>query len=120
MLKRTFIVLLSMFMVTSCYYDSAEELYGLCNTTDMSFEEDIQPILATHCNNAICHSTEVAVGGVILDTYVGVRVTVDKGSLMGSILHQEGYSNMPSGAGQLDSCLINKIESWIQDGAKEH
>ncbi|MBK8444459.1 MAG: DUF11 domain-containing protein [Sphingobacteriales bacterium] len=86
-----------------------------CPTDNMSFSQDIAPILSSNCG--ACHSTAAHLGNVILDTYTGVKSKVDEGSLLGAIKHQSGFSAMPPSGTMLPECDITKIEAWINQGA---
>lgn len=84
-----------------------------CETQNMSYARDIQPILSMHCVG--CHSSSAPSGGVILDNYNSVRQVASSGRLVGAITHQPGYKPMPQN-GKLDSCSIQKIISWVNNG----
>lgn len=104
-----------------CYYDVEEELYpnqAPCVTTDMSYLNDVVPILDAQCNS--CHSTANAFGGVILDNYARVKQHVDNSTLLGVIRHEAGFSPMPKGAPKLLDCDIAKIEAWVNAGALDN
>ena len=111
----------SLFLVTSCYYDVEEELYPSngCDSEDMSYTSDIIPILENY-NCISCHTTAFASGGVVLDNFDDLKVHVDNESLLGSIKYADGYTGMPFGADPMSECDIEKIESWIYDGAKNN
>lgn len=86
-----------------------------CPTDNMSFSQDIAPILSSNCG--VCHSTAAHLGNVILDTYTGVKSKADDGSLLGSVKHQSGFLAMPPSGTMLPECDIAKIEAWINQGA---
>lgn len=88
---------------------------GGCDTSNMSFSQDIKAILNTYCVN--CHSGSAPQGNVNLSSYANVKTYVNNGKLLGSITWSAGYTPMPYGQPQLDSCYINKIKSWINNGA---
>ncbi len=88
---------------------------GGCDTSKISLSADIQAILNTYCIN--CHSGSTPQGNVRLDSYTDLKIYVDNGRLVGSITWPAGYAPMPYGQPQLDSCYINKIKSWINNGA---
>ena len=91
---------------------------GGCDTSNMSFASNIQPILNKYCTG--CHNSSLAQKGVRLDNYNGVVASVNSGQLVASIEWQAGYTPMPYGGNQLDQCTINKIKSWINNGAKNN
>ncbi len=107
-----------LFCLVGCYYDSEEDLYpsSACNTTNISFVNDIQPILANSCLS--CHNaTSTIGGGVVLEGHTAVLRYANDQSLVGSVNHNSGYSAMPQSASKLDDCKISKIESWVQAGS---
>ena len=109
-------ILLTMVIFSSCYYDVEELLYppGECVTTNMSYQNNIVPILQNNCY--VCHSAAVNTGGVTLEGHASLLNLVNNGRLVGAINHQSGFSPMPQGAPKLPSCDIAKIEQWIADG----
>lgn len=113
-------IVLMMGGLSSCYYDVEEELYPTieCQTENMSYADDIIPIISTNCY--ACHASNVNFGNVTLDSHTDISVHVDNGRLMGSINHQSGFSPMPQNANKLLDCEIEKIESWIVDGAPDN
>jgi len=86
-----------------------------CDTTNMSFATDINPILENNCVS--CHNTVQSNLGVILTDYNDVVIQVNNGNLLNVINHAPGYPQMPQGLPQLPSCSINKITAWINRGA---
>lgn len=95
-----------------------EETEDDCDITNISLSTDILPIFEMKC--AGCHATGVASGSVVLDTYVGINTVAQSGQLIGALSHAAGFSPMPQGLDQLDECTINKIKSWIDDGALDN
>ncbi len=110
-------VLMTAFLfLFSCYYDVEEELYPIdsnaaCDTTNVTYTLSIKPIMDASCNN--CHSTQVASGGIILDTYAGISAVAASGKLGGSVNWTGGYSAMPKGGSQLSPCNLKKINIWL-------
>ncbi len=86
-----------------------------CDTTNMSFANNIRPILQSACIG--CHQGNSPGGGINLSTYTGVLGSVGTGELMGSIRRQSGFSAMPKNGAALQACQINKIQAWINQGA---
>ena len=102
---------------TSCYYDNEEELYP-CKAGGMSYSSDITPIIENNCYT--CHDQANNQGGVTLEGYSNLKVYVDNEKLLGAIKHEPGFSEMPQGLPQLGQCSIDKIEAWIDQGAKDN
>ncbi len=110
---------LVLILLSSCYYDSKEFLYPTLNSacTDtispVVFEGAIFKILNENCTS--CHSGALPKGNILLDTYANVKVQVDNGQLLGSILHTGEYTGtkaMPQGY-ILSDCSIQSIKIWI-------
>jgi len=103
-----------------CYYDVEEDLYPIvdCTTTNMSYANDIVPILQTNCY--ICHAQSVSLGNVTLEGYNNLKVYATNGKLVGVINHDSRFPAMPQGAAKLAACNIMKIEAWVADGAPDN
>jgi hypothetical protein len=132
MIKKSYIYLLisgAMLMagsfMSSCYYDSREELFGntTCDTTTVTYSATILPILEAEC--LLCHSDANAAalgGGAILEGYDFLMDYVtpadpDNSSFYNSVAWVSGYSFMPKSSDQLSDCNISKIRAWINAGA---
>lgn len=123
------------FFLGSC---TSENLVPNCDTLNMSYSQNIVPILRNNCY--LCHSkgnTSIN-GGVLLDNYSGVsgwatiiRVdttnpkTSDSSYLVGNIKHLPPtsilhFTPMPYMKPKLDSCSINQIVAWVNQGAKDN
>ncbi len=107
-------------LLSGCYYDVEEELYPSidCLTDNMSYANDIVPILTTDCYT--CHSAAANFGNVTLEGYGELLQYVNDGSLLGVVSHASGYSPMPKGGAKLLDCEIEKIAVWIDDGALDN
>ncbi len=119
-MPKVSLILLTILSICSCYYDNEYELYDSneCITENMSFSNDIVPILNRHCQ--LCHSAESAnlIGaGINLESFESLKTYVERGSFLGSIQHRAGYSPMPKGGGKIPNCDIEKIQSWIDSGS---
>lgn len=103
--------------VTSCYYDSEEDIYGTieCSTEDVTYTAVVQPILQDNCYN--CHDAARNFGNITIEGYDKLKPFVDNDQLLGAIKHESGYSSMPKNKAQLLQCDIEKIEKWILEGA---
>ncbi|MDX1408521.1 MAG: hypothetical protein R3330_10320 [Saprospiraceae bacterium] len=99
-----------------CYYDVEEELYpNGCNTTDISYTQNIVPIIEANC--LTCHDILSQNGNVVLDGYENVKQYADSGELLGTIRHEPGFSAMPQGTSKLPKCSIDRIQAWVDAGA---
>lgn len=106
-------------LMQSCYYDKADLVYPVssvnCDTTTVTYSASIAPLMNASCNS--CHGgTAAAGGGIVLDTYAGVKTYASNGRLLNSILQNGAASAMPKGSGKLPDCSINKVRAWINKG----
>ena len=114
-------VVILLFAVTGCYYDSEEDLYPpvSCDTSNISYSLDIVPIMATSCLN--CHFNGSSIGGGLnLEGHAALKASAENGSLVGSVTHASGFSAMPKDASKLDECKIKKINAWVQAGSPDN
>ncbi|MEI6277596.1 MAG: hypothetical protein WCP08_16480 [Prolixibacteraceae bacterium] len=118
---KNLILSLFLLMLTGCYYDSEEALFGKpssgCNIAVTNFSTEVKPILTSYCLS--CHSNAAASssgGGIKLENYADVKVSVQNGQLMGTIQHTSGFPAMPKGGGTLGACEILVINTWISKG----
>lgn len=114
----TLVLILSSINLGGCYYDAEDDLYPAtdCITTNVSFTNDIKPILTNSCLS--CHNALSSIGGgIILEEHTDVLVYALDGSLVGSVKHDNAYSAMPQSATKLDDCKISKIDAWVKEGS---
>jgi hypothetical protein len=112
------LLLITTCLISSCYYDNEEELYGTdgnCDVSSVKFSTDIQGIFNNACLG--CHSAQANLGNVNLSDHANTIKYVNNGSLLGSVKHDSGFSPMPKGSPKISSCNIAKIEAWIAAGA---
>lgn len=106
-------------LFNSCYNDNEYDLYPYaatpCDSTNTTYSKTMTSIMTANCN--VCHSTAIASGGVITDTWDGLSVVALNGKLWGGVSWASGYKNMPNGGTQLSSCDLAKIKNWINQGA---
>ena len=115
-LKTLFYMSLLLFVV-SCYYDNEEELYGTteCNTEGVTYSQTVLPIIENNCYR--CHDAASNFGNITIEGYDNLLTIVESGALIGVIKREQGYSPMPKNEPPLLECDIEKIETWINDGA---
>jgi len=116
------IIFLLAISIPGCYYDSQEFLYpqinNSCDTTNVTFSGSVAPILSNYCLS--CHSNNSAASfgnGIKLQDYADVILRVNDKKLVGSVMHTSGYSPMPKGTAQLESCKLTIINKWVNAGA---
>ncbi|MCC5918679.1 MAG: hypothetical protein JJU02_15260 [Cryomorphaceae bacterium] len=103
----------------SCYYDNEEDLYqdigNDCETTDLSFQRDIKPIIDGEC--VVCHGNNDPIGGISLTEYSHVS---------GAATNIKDRINRPPGdalrmpQGGMDPCKVEKLNVWINQGALDN
>lgn len=104
---------------SSCYYDVESQIYpdsNVCDTTNVTYSTTVKGILQ---NNSCmtCHSGSAAAGGgIVLDTYTGVKTVAQNGGLYGAVTHSASFTPMPQSGGKLSNCDISKLKTWIDAG----
>ncbi len=115
------IILFVIIVVTAygCSWENEEILYPepeACDTLDASFAQDIVPILTNNCYQ--CHSNVNGPDfafGITLEDYEDV--SAESSIIVGAINLREGFPAMPKGGEQLDTCQIDIIEAWVNQGS---
>jgi len=105
-------------ILSSCYYDNAEDLYPQspeCDTLNVTYSSTIAPIMSASCND--CHGESFANANVRTDNYDDLKTIADDGRLWGTVNHESGYSPMPKDRPKLNDCDLKKIEIWLDNGA---
>jgi len=125
MKKIVFLIFALTVLLQACYKDNEEELYKYedlgkdnCITENMSFVNDVEPIIKSQCGG--CHNASAQQGNINLDGYENVKKQAESGKLFGSISHEAGFSPMPKGGGKLPKCSVDKIKAWIDQGIKNN
>lgn len=113
-------LLLCLFVV-SCRYDNVESRNNKgstnnpnpnpCDTTAMSYQSDIAPIL-TQNNCTLCHTS----GSINLTNYTGVKAQIDANRLLGAIEHKPNFAPMPNASQKISACEIEQIKAWVRQG----
>lgn len=89
-----------------------------CTTSETPYSNGVKSIMTTYCYG--CHSGSNPIGKIKLDSYSSVKASANNGSLYGSVSWLQGYSKMPEGLPKLDTCTINKIKNWVDNGAQDN
>lgn len=118
------LLLTSSVFTGGCYRDKADQLYpnnggtsATCDTSNITYSGTVKAIIDQHCAIAGCHDGSNA-STYDMSDYSGLYYyCVATNQLLGSIRHENGFVAMPQGAPQLDDCTINKITSWVNNGA---
>jgi hypothetical protein len=110
-------IIIFLFAISSCYYDSKEFLYpeiNKCDPANITYKFCVTPILSNNCIG--CHSASSPGGGVNLDNYTDVKIYVINEKLMKSINHTGTYP-MPKNLPKLLASDIAILDSWVNAGA---
>jgi len=89
-----------------------------CESTGLTYSNFAGDFINSNCGNAGCHAAGSAFT-FEMHNYETTKTAVDLGRIIGAINHDEGFSAMPQGQSQLSECNIEKLTTWIQDGAPE-
>ena len=129
MRKRYF--LLAPVFLLACTHTSLQTQVVLppsCDTTHVSYKNDIQPVLSANCYS--CHATSQVGngGGLDLESFSSLKTYLQYGfrgdGIYGSkfyhcICHTPLALPMPP-TYILDSCSLRKVSSWIHLGAPQN
>jgi len=104
-------------MLGACTYRTGEDNPnpGCNNPSPVSYTNDVLTILGPTC--LVCHDQAGNAGGIVFDTYAGLKVVVDNGTFEGAINHNAGFEPMPRNNPKLPDCTLELIQSWIDAGA---
>ena len=117
--KNIYFAFLSIFLLNSCNYDNDESLYGIsdCDTNFVSFEQEIYPIISSHCT--MCHGGPSPSAGLALETYDQIyqSASYTYNGIIDRISRSEGDPLMMPGSYRIPQCQIDKIIAWVEQGA---
>lgn len=114
---------LSLLAFASCENNNELDLYGTepCDNTALTWDTGISEIFSAYC--VYCHNKVVHYKDVRHDIYQEeLKVIADDGGdrLRAVINHEGGYKQMPFELPKLSDCNIEKIETWLDNGALEN
>jgi hypothetical protein len=95
--------------------------YGLplgCKTENTTYSGFVKKIIDSQCIG--CHKSSNPSGGINLEGYSNVKISVDNGKFFNSINWVSSYVKMPLNGSKMDTCTLNKIKYWIDNGAKNN
>ena len=122
-LKKFILIVAGLFLLFfSCTYQNEVDYFKVsptdtissCDTSNMSFQKDVYPVISTYCLG--CHGNSS--GGFNLEGYDNIKRNSTK--MMNAIEHKAGAPAMPQGAAKLPDCTINKLNAWISQGLKNN
>jgi hypothetical protein len=88
---------------------------GGCVTTTVTYSGTILPIIQDRCDG--CHGPNNPQGQLDFSTWNDLNTVAADGRLALAIQHQTGAEPMPPSGPSLSQCRIDRILTWIQDGA---
>lgn len=99
---------------TSCYYDNEQELYGTgnCDTTEVSYNLDIKPIIDGNCIS--CHAPGGEQETAPILNYDDLKNYADNMELVN---RTSGSTILMPPSGKMNSCNVALIEAWVKQGA---
>lgn len=128
-MRLAFIIAI-LILIASCTHDPYHKITVVvpqtCDTINMSYRKDIQPILSLACYE--CHSDSVTQKGNLgydVQNFSSLKHYLENGyrgdGIYGSefvhlLEHAKLVPDMPPSY-TLDTCSIAKVRSWIRDGA---
>ncbi|MGI9191825.1 MAG: c-type cytochrome domain-containing protein [Chitinophagaceae bacterium] len=108
--------------------DGNVQISAICSADSVYFVNDIQPILTSNCNMSGCHNAGDKKDGVDLSNYASIMKTAEvkpfkatSSELYEVLLKTDPDKRMPRPpASPLSSLQIEKIKTWINQGAKNN
>ena len=109
-MKKGIIIFCLGLIMSSCYYDNEEDLYGIdCDSTNISYATEVDRIISNSCAVSGCHD-----GSTQYPKYDSYQsVFQDSGKIFERVIVQK---NMPP-SGALTDCDFKQIEDWLTNGA---
>ena|ERR1700676_5236010 len=112
------------FYISSCTSVKKDQLIlTRCDTANISYANDIVPILRNNCYTCHSEQNKVESGGLILEGHGPLAFWAAGGTnsiLVGVISHKQGFIPMPYLEPKMDSCSINKIVAWVIAGTPDN
>jgi hypothetical protein len=121
-------VLISILIFEGCVYNKGDENYpprpggGDCDVSNVRYSVEIKAILDANCQ--FCHKGPGSVSGRDLYDYSIISTLAldgqfTYGTLISAVLQKGGAPFMPQSSPQeqLNDCDLNKIITWVHNGA---
>jgi len=117
MKKIIIIISITAIALFSCKKDKADEPVTPEPTpVSVKFAADVQPIFQQSCGTGgSCHGISHRGDGKVFETHAGASA-VPNSTILGSIKHESGFSNMPKSSAKLADTKIAIIQAWIDGG----
>lgn len=116
--KNRIIQLLILILVSTfsaCSSDNEEELFNELEIKDVSFAEQILPLVESNCYG--CHSmANSSIGaGIVLEGYDAIKAQIDADKFLQVLKGEDDVAAMPPGAPLTDTQILT-VETWINEG----
>lgn len=114
-------------LLAACKHDPPVSLTPIeVSTGEISFRDQVQPILNSNCNMSGCHNSSSAAEGIDLSSYASimsedelvVRFKPDESELMEELRGYGRKGSMPPSGQQLSADQISILKQWIVEGAR--
>jgi hypothetical protein len=119
--KKTVLLFIIAAFIYSCVNNKADSINPAgpdpCDTSNLTFSGDINPIIQQSCTLSGCHTNATMAGSYSFETYNGLHMAIQHDRLIGAINHQSGFIAMPQNSSKLSECDIAKITQWVAIGA---
>ena len=89
----------------------------ICDSVDISFSDHILPLIEQRCQG--CHLGSGSIGGFGLTNYDEIS-GISSFALFQVMNHDSGYPAMPPNLPKLDSCKLQVVRVWIEEGALDN
>ena len=91
-------------------------MVNVCDTMNLTYDS-VATIFAVCVS---CHNSESTYReGVVMDSYVNVKNSIQTQPVWEAINHEDGYIPMPRYNPKLEQCELDKIGAWINDSMPE-
>ncbi len=114
----------------SCTYKNAQDVYPVdtlgCYRPNISFANDIVPILVANCYSCHSNANKSLGSGYVLEGYANDTLYVKSGPGTPDLYTNVSDANvtdfyhMPKGLPSISGCEISKIKAWIDQGYKNN
>ena len=114
---------LALCVICACSSDSEDELYegSNCDTTLVSFQSDILPIIKTNCSS--CHGGVTPSAGLLLENYDQISSSSKNntsGGMINRIEREESDPRLMPMGYKLPTCEIDQIKAWVNQGSLDN
>ncbi len=115
------IAIISKWIQQGAKNESCNPNYGLpigCKVEGVTYSGFVKKVVDSQCIG--CHKSSNPSGGINIEGYDNLKANVDNGKFFNSINWSSGYVKMPLNGTKMDTCTLNKIKYWIDNGAKNN